>query len=214
MDSSNACFELRKRRRCKTIKRVIDIAASLAALVVLSPLLILIALLVRILSKGPSFFSHKRVGMGGKEFYVYKFRTMMVGAEDMKCRFTEEQKAEFQENYKLIDDPRITTIGRILRKCSLDELPQFFNVLKGEMSVVGPRPVTEEELLKYGENADLLLSVKPGITGLWQISGRNCISYEDRVQLDILYVMNHSFLTDLRICIATIRTVISRMGAY
>lgn len=195
-------------------KRVIDIVVSLTLLIVLSPLMLMIALLIRITSKGPAIFCHKRVGLGGIDFYLYKFRTMQSNAEQLKYNFTEDQQAVFRSEFKLKNDPRVTHFGRILRKTSLDELPQFFNVLKGDMSIVGPRPITREELYKYGEYTEMLFSVYPGITGLWQISGRSNISYEDRVRLDLQYVHNYSILLDIKILLKTFREVALRLGAY
>jgi lipopolysaccharide/colanic/teichoic acid biosynthesis glycosyltransferase len=197
-----------------SIKRAFDIAFSSLVLLGLSPLMLTIALAIRLTSKGSVLFRHRRVGIGGKEFYVYKFRTMQHGAEAMKHSFTPEQQAEFQQNYKLKSDPRVTPIGRVLRKTSLDELPQFMNVLEGDMSIVGPRPVTREELDKYGSSTDLVLSVNPGITGLWQVSGRSDTSYEERVRLDVRYAMQCGFFMDIRIILSTFRIVLARMGAY
>lgn len=202
-----------KRRRIAG-KRAFDIAASSMILLALSPLMLAIALIVRVTSRGPVLFHHRRIGLFGKEFHVYKFRTMRQNAETMICKFTPEQMAEFKTAYKLQNDPRVTPIGKFLRKTSLDELPQFINVLKGEMSIIGPRPITREELERYGIYAEMLLSVNPGITGLWQVSGRNNIAYEDRVQLDVRYVMQTCFLMDLKIFLATFRAVASRLGAY
>ncbi len=195
-------------------KRALDILLSFSLLLALAPLLLVLALLVRLTSKGPVIFRHRRIGLGGKEFFIYKFRTMTQNAEKLKDSFTPEQQAEFAANYKLQNDPRVTKLGRILRKTSLDELPQLFNVLRGEMSMVGPRPVTREELVKYGQYESLLLSVKPGITGQWQVSGRSDVAYEDRVLLDVHYITYFTILLDVKIILATFRTVITRGGAY
>lgn len=195
-------------------KRPFDVVASLIALVLASPLMILIILLIRITSQGPIFFIHKRVGLSGREFPLYKFRTMVQNAESLKSQFTPEQQAEFLADYKLKEDPRVTKIGRFLRKTSLDELPQLFNVLRGDMSLIGPRPVTQEELSKYDGFVNLLLSVRPGITGLWQVSGRNDISYEERVQLDINYILNCNWAMDCKLMLDTIRVMLFRLGAY
>lgn len=151
----------------KTIKRITDIILSIIGLIILSPVFLIIALIIKIDSKGPVFFKHKRVGKNGKIIYIYKFRTMYNHAEDMIQNFNEEQMREFKESYKLQNDPRITKIGETLRKTSLDELPQIFNILKGDLSIIGPRPVIEEELEKYGENKDKFLSITPGLTGYW-----------------------------------------------
>lgn len=195
-------------------KRTFDIAFSAVCLLALSPLMLAIALAVRITSKGPALFHHKRVGVGGRDFYVYKFRTMIHGADKMKCNFTPAEQVEFLQNYKLKRDPRVTSFGRILRKTSLDELPQLINVLTGDMSIVGPRPVTREELAKYGSEAETLLSVNPGITGLWQVNGRSNITYEERVSLDVQYAMQCCPGMDLRIILATFRILLTRLGAY
>lgn len=197
-----------------TIKRIFDVTVSFLLLIILSPFFLVIGILIKITSKGPAFFYHKRVGHNGKEFFMYKFRTMLLNAEQLKSNFTLEQIQEFQTTYKLRQDPRVTSFGNILRKTSLDELPQLINVLKGDMSIVGPRPITKEELAKYGNHSDLLLSVNPGITGLWQISGRNNISYEERVMLDVQYIQQNSLSMDLVIFLKTFKEVLFRMGAY
>ena len=196
------------------LKRLFDISLSSMLVILLSPCMLIIALLIRITSEGPVIYRHKRIGLYGNEFFLYKFRTMVNNAEQLKCNFTPEQQAEFEADFKLKNDPRVTRFGRLLRKTSLDELPQFINVFKGEMSIVGPRPVTSEELVKYGKYADALLSVKPGITGLWQISGRNNISYEQRVQLDVEYIKRKSIQTDIKIFLRTIIVIALRLGAY
>ena len=197
-----------------TTKRMLDILISFLLLLVTAPLMLIISLLILATSKGPIIFRHRRMGRGGKEFYLYKFRTMLHGAEEMKDNFTAEQQAEFLAAYKLRNDPRVTPLGKILRKTSLDELPQFFNVLRGDMSIVGPRPITMEELSKYGIYSDLLLSICPGITGLWQVNGRSDTSYEDRVRLDVKYIMHHNFWIDFKILLSTFGTIASRMGAH
>lgn len=196
------------------IKRLFDICLSLMLIIMLSPCMLIIALLIRITSEGSVIYRHKRIGLYGNEFFLYKFRTMVNNAEHLKCSFTPEQKAEFEAEFKLKNDPRVTRFGRLLRKTSLDELPQFINVFRGEMSIVGPRPITGEELVKYGKHAGTLLSVKPGITGLWQISGRNNISYEQRVQLDVEYIKRKSIQTDIKIFLRTIIVIALRLGAY
>jgi lipopolysaccharide/colanic/teichoic acid biosynthesis glycosyltransferase len=139
---------------------------------------------------------------------------MVDGAEKLRSCFTKEQENEFKENYKLKEDPRVTPAGRILRKTSLDELPQFFNVLKGEMSIVGPRPVTHEELAKFKEHAEDIISAYPGITGLWQISGRSEVLFIDRVAMDMQYIQNRSFLMDIKIFLKTVYVVIMQRGAF
>ena len=153
----------------KYVKRFMDIVLASIGLVVLSPVFLIIAILIKTESKGKVFFKHKRIGKNGKEIYIYKFRTMVENAEDLIKQFTPEQMKEFKENFKLENDPRVTKIGRILRKTSLDELPQLINIIKGDISIIGPRPVVEEELEKYGINKNKFLSVTPGLTGYWQV---------------------------------------------
>ena len=195
------------------VKRLIDIFGSIAGIIVLSPFLIVIAILVRVDSKGPVLFSHKRLGSGGKIIEVYKFRTMVSDAEELLKRLTPEQKEEYEKNFKLENDPRITKLGRFLRESSIDELPQLLNVLKGEMTAVGPRPIVPTELQKYGEYADKLLSVKPGLTGSWQTSGRSDTTYEERVQLDMEYIDTRTILMDVKIAFKTVGVVFKKSGA-
>ncbi len=154
----------------KYIKRVVDFTLSLIGLIVLSPIFLVIAIFIKKESDGPVFFKHKRIGKNGKEIYIYKFRSMVTNAEELIKKFTPEQMKEFKENFKLENDPRITKIGKFLRKTSLDELPQLINILKGELSIIGPRPVIKEELEKYGNNKEKFLSVMPGLTGYWEVS--------------------------------------------
>ncbi len=188
-------------------KRFFDIVFSVLCLILLSPIFLLIALTIKITSRGSIFYSHPRVGANGKQIAVYKFRTMQLNADEKLraiLRQNSKLKKEWQENFKLKNDPRITQVGKLLRKTSLDELPQLFNVLKGEMSLIGPRPVKQEELERYGNNQSTFLSLKPGMTGLWQISGRSNISYDQRVNLDIYYVENWSPFLDFKILVLTI----------
>jgi undecaprenyl-phosphate galactose phosphotransferase len=202
----------------RIIKRTFDILFSLLVILILLPVYILIAILVKISSKGPIFYKHKRIGKDGKCIEIYKFRTMYENADEMLKKILENDenlKKEWETYYKLKNDPRITPIGKILRKFSLDELPQFFNVLKGDLSVVGPRPVVKDELEKYyGEFKKFYLAVKPGITGLWQVSGRNNTTYEDRVKLDTIYVINWSLWLDIIIILKTLKVIIKKEGAY
>ena len=159
--------------RYRTIKRFVNLFCSIISIFVLSPLFIVIAIIIKSTSKGPVFFIQERIGLNGKKFKLIKFRTMVDNAEDMIAAFTPEQKKEWEENFKLKDDPRITKTGKFLRKTSLDELPQLINILKGDMSFVGPRPIVEDELSWYGDNKEKLLSVKPGLTGWWAVNGRS-----------------------------------------
>lgn len=197
-------------------KRCIDVVVSLLAIVVLSPLLAVLAVISK-LDGGPIVFSHTRVGLDKSLFRCYKFRSMHVDAEKRLSELLardEDARQEWNTHFKLKDDPRITALGLFLRKSSLDELPQLINVLKGDMSLVGPRPVIEEELALYGEYESDYLSARPGITGLWQVSGRNDLDYDERVTLDATYVRNWTHALDLRILLKTGLVVLTRRGAY
>lgn len=195
------------------IKRTCDIGLSSIGLIVLVPVFLLIGIAIKIDSKGPAFFVHKRIGKNGKIINIYKFRTMYEGSEDMFVKFSKKQTEEYERNYKLKDDPRVTKIGKFLRKTSLDELPQILNILKGELSIVGPRPVVSNELEKYGKDKDKFLSIKPGLTGYWQVNGRSLISYEDRMKMELYYVENRGIWLDTRIFFKTILSVIKKEGA-
>ena len=198
-------------------KWLLDAIGALVGLFIFLPVYLILSILIYIDSPGPIIFSHRRVGQGGQEFPCYKFRTMVPNAHEELHKYLAthpEYLQEWESSYKLKDDPRITRIGRWLRKTSLDELPQFLNVLKGEMSLVGPRPIIQDEIVKYGEFIEDFYQVKPGITGLWQVSGRNDIAYEDRVRMDSWYVRNWSVWLDLVILLKTVRYVWSGRGAY
>ena len=208
-----------KKDSYKIIKPIFDLFFALIFLVVGSPIFISIALLVKLSSRGPIFFLQKRVGKNKKTFNCIKFRTMHPEAEDILENLmvnNEALRKEFEETHKLKNDPRITNIGKFLRKTSLDEIPQFLNVIKMEMSIVGPRPIVKKEILKYGKSYKKVISIKPGITGLWQVSGRNNLSYKRRVILDCLYVDNMSPIIDLRIIIRTFGVIFfpNDRGAY
>ena len=196
-----------------TLKRTIDLICSCLALVLLSPIFLLIAIAVRLDSKGPVFFGHKRIGQDGKIIKVYKFRSMVINAAEVFNNFTSEQKTEFEKNFKLENDPRITKVGDFLRKTSLDELPQLLNIIIGNMSIVGPRPIVEKEKVKYGIYIDKLVSVKPGLTGYWQAHGRSDTTYDERVQMDMYYIDNRSTLLDFKIIVKTFLSVIKKEGA-
>ena len=201
------------------IKLILDHFCSLIFLIIGFPLFLVIAVLVKLSSRGPIFFLHKRIGKNNKYFYCIKFRTMHPEADDILKNLlskNEKIKTEFEKTQKLKKDPRITPIGKFLRKTSLDEIPQFLNVFKGEMSIVGPRPIVDLETKKYKNSLNKVLSVKPGITGLWQVSGRNNLSYKKRVFLDSLYVKDINFLLDLRIIIRTVGVILfpNDKGAY
>jgi exopolysaccharide production protein ExoY len=200
-----------------TAKRMIDIVLALSGIILLAPLLIICLVVTRATSSGPAIFRHKRVGFGGKSFDCLKFRTMVVDAPERLRKLLEEDPAaaaEWAECQKLRHDPRITPIGEILRKSSLDELPQLFNVLVGNMSIVGPRPVTEEELSRYGTSAKTYAACRPGITGLWQVSGRSSTSYKTRVACDTYYARMWSLSLDIKIIIVTIPSVLFTEGAH
>lgn len=200
-------------------KRVFDIVFSLFAIILLSPVYIVVALLIKIKSPGaPVIFAHKRIGKDGKFFRVYKFRTMVANAEQILEDWLENHpdiKEEYEKDFKLKEDPRIIPgIGEKMRKYSIDELPQFFNSLFGNMSIVGPRPIVEKEVGKYGKYAIKLYSVKPGVTGLWQVSGRNDIDYNERVAIDMEYIDNQTFWGDIKIIIQTVLVMVFKKGAY
>lgn len=197
----------------KYIKRIIDIFISFISLIILLPIFLMIGFSIKLESKGPIFFVHKRIGKNGKIIKIYKFRTMVQNAEELIKSFTPEQMKEFKENFKLDNDPRITKIGKILRKTSLDELPQLINILKGELSIIGPRPVIEEELEKYGENKSKFLSVTPGLTGYWASNGRSNISYEERMKMELFYIDNMSWKMDIKVFFKTIISVLKKEGA-
>ncbi len=211
--------EIVKKTSYKRIKTLFDFLFAFTFLLLGLPFLILIAVLIKLSSRGPILFLQERIGKNNKPFKCIKFRTMHPEAEYMlKNLIINDKKLrrEFYETHKLKNDPRITKIGRFLRKTSLDELPQFINVLKLEMSIVGPRPIVKKELEKYGDSITNVLSIKPGITGLWQISGRNNLSYKRRVFLDCLYVKNFNFLGDFKIILRTFGVILfpNDRGAY
>lgn len=198
-------------------KRVVDVILALCGIVLLAPLFVICCAIIAGFSAGPVFFRHKRVGFNGRQFDCLKFRTMAVDAQERLRAHLEadpEAAAEWVATRKLRKDPRITTIGALLRKSSLDELPQLFNVLRGDMSIVGPRPVTEEELGRYSEAINAYYSCRPGITGLWQVSGRSATTFQRRVVLDSYYASNWSMVLDARIIAATIPAVCFSDTAY
>nr|WP_209796347.1 sugar transferase [Clostridium moniliforme] len=195
------------------VKRTIDIIGSLLGIIALSPLFIIVAIAVKIDSKGKAIFGHIRIGKNGEKINVYKFRTMVSNSAEVFEKFTEEQKKEYYTNFKLDNDPRITKVGNFLRKTSLDELPQLFNILKGNMSIVGPRPIVEKEIHKYGVYSEKLFSVKPGLTGYWQANGRSNTSYDERVKMDMYYIDNRSISMDIKIIFKTVVSVIKKEGA-
>ena len=209
----------RQSRLGRSLKRMGDVLLSLAVLGLGSPAFLLLAALVKLSSPGPVFYVQQRVGRGHRRFGCIKFRTMRQDADAVLAQVLERSpalQAEFDRDFKLRDDPRITPIGRFLRRSSLDELPQFLNVLRGEMSVVGPRPIVRKEIDRYGDYMDEVLAVRPGLTGLWQVSGRNNLSYPKRVRLDLAYARGRTFLLDLAIILRTFGVLLLPMdrGAY
>jgi exopolysaccharide production protein ExoY len=198
-------------------KRVIDIILAVSGIVLLAPLLIICFVVTVITSPGPALFRHRRVGFNGKYFDCLKFRTMATDAPERLRQLLESDPAaaaEWAANRKLRHDPRVTAIGDILRKSSLDELPQLFNVLKGDMSIVGPRPVTEDELVRYSSAINAYLACRPGITGLWQVSGRSSTTYRKRVACDTFYARKWSMALDAKIVIVTIPALLLSDNAY
>ncbi len=201
------------------IKRIFDIVFALFVLTVFSPVYFVLMALIALNSQGPIFYVQQRIGKNHRPFNCIKFRTMVNNADEILETImtnSDQMRQEFQDSFKLKRDPRITKIGKFLRLTSLDEFPQFWNVLKGDMSVVGPRPLVPEELPKYGRKINTVLKIKPGITGLWQVSGRNDIPYPKRVKIDVYYATSHNWLLDLWIIFKTINVIVfpRNNGAY
>lgn len=199
-------------------KRIIDILGGVVGVILLIPATIGVYIARKILKEddGPLFYEQLRYGKGGKQFRIYKFRSMCMNADKKLKEYlsqNEDARIEFEENHKLKNDPRITKIGNVLRKTSIDELPQLINVLKGDMSLIGPRPVVDGEIEKYGKNKDKFLSVRPGITGYWAANGRSDTSYDERIKMELYYVDNISFKLDVKIFFKTISSVIKKEGA-
>ena len=199
------------------VKRTIDIIGSLVGIMLLIPLTIIVAMLNSINKDyGPLFYNHIRIGKDGKLFKMYKFRTMVINADEKLAKMLQEDeiiRKEWEENRKLRNDPRITKIGHFLRKTSLDEFPQFLNVLKGEMSLVGPRAVVEGEIEKFGMYKDIVLSVKPGVTGYWAANGRSDTTYDERVLMEAKYVNEFSIKMDIKLLLKTVGSVVKKEGA-
>ncbi len=201
----------------RVIKKIFDIVVSLILIIGLLPIFLLLYIIIFFSTKGNPIFKQRRVGQNGKCFNIYKFRTMDIDADEKLealIKNDELLKKEWESEFKLKDDPRITKIGKFLRRTSLDELPQFINVLQNKMSLVGPRPIIKDEIPKYGDFIEYFMAVKPGMTGLWQVSGRNDLTYDERVQLDVWYVRNWSIELDIMILIKTVAIVLSRKGSY
>ena len=210
--ATNGNMSPRARSIYQLNKRAMDVTVAFVMLLMALPVLLLLALLVKVSSKGPVFFAHRRLGQNGEEFDCLKFRTMIADAEE-RLKRDPNLRQQFEEKFKLEDDPRITPLGNFLRRTSLDELPQLFHVLTGEMTLVGPRPIVQNELSKYSIYANKLLSVKPGLSGLWQVCGRSDTTYPQRVMMDMHYIDHRSFTLDLQLLLLTASAVIKKTGA-
>lgn len=214
VSEANSLVLGRDSRYARWGKALFDLGLGLMLLPVLLPVILVLCVLVA-MDGGLPIFGHKRIGKDGREFRCWKIRTMVVDAQErLKKHLADnpEAAAEWQQNFKLENDPRITRIGRFLRKSSLDELPQLFNVFRGEMSFVGPRPVVRDELLRYGLHQQVYMSMRPGVTGLWQVSGRNDVAYDQRVSMDVQYAREVSLTEDVRIVAKTVSSVLSLTG--
>ncbi|AHM57173.1 sugar transferase [Peptoclostridium acidaminophilum DSM 3953] len=208
-------ISLEKKFVYQCMKRIMDIIGSIFGIIFFSPLCLLIMLAVKLDDpKGDIFYGHERIGRDGRTFKCWKFRTMLSNAKELFEQFTPEQKKEYEENFKLKDDPRITRLGSFLRTTSMDELPQFYNILRGDMSLVGPRPIVQAELEKYGEFQEIYKCVRPGLTGMWQVMGRSDTTYEQRISMDVEYVNSMSVFLDIRLIFLTVVKVIKKEGAY
>lgn len=210
--------ETKSKRIYKFVKRSIDIIGALLGMIILIPTTIVLYIVRKILKEddGPLFYKHSRYGENGKTFELYKFRSMCINADEKLKEYLIQNtdiKNEFEQNHKLQHDPRITKLGLFLRKTSIDELPQMINILKGDMSFVGPRPVVDEEIVKYGDNKAKFLSVKPGLTGYWQVNGRSNTTYEDRMNMELYYADNYSLWLDVKIFLKTFIAVFKKEGA-
>ena len=210
--AANGHMSPRARTIYQLSKRALDAGVALVLLLMALPLFLLLAVLVKVTSKGPVFFAHRRLGHNGEEFDCLKFRTMIADAEE-RLKRDPNLRQQFEEKFKLEDDPRITPLGKFLRRTSLDELPQLLHVLTGEMSLVGPRPIVQNELSKYSIYASKLLSVKPGLSGLWQVCGRSDTTYPQRVMMDMHYIDHRSFTLDLQLLLLTASAVVKKSGA-
>lgn len=197
----------------EVIKRLIDVVCSFLGVLVLSPLFIIIAIIIKTTSKGPVFFSQKRVGRNGKEFNMYKFRSMVVNAEELKEKLAAQNEMS-GPMFKMKDDPRVTKVGKFIRKTSIDELPQLWNVLKGDMSLVGPRPSLPKEVAQFDEWMYRRLEVKPGLTCYWQVSGRNNIDFEDWMKLDVKYVEERNPWIDIKLIFKTVFVLFGDKNAH
>ena len=202
-----------KIRLYSVTKKSMDLILSFIGLILLIPVFLILAILVKLDSKGPVFYAHTRKGKNRSDIKIYKFRTMYSNSDEIFESFSDEQKEEYYKNFKLDNDPRVTKVGDFLRRTSLDEIPQLINVLKGDLSLVGPRPIVEKEICKYGQYADKLFSVIPGITGYWQSHGRSDTSYEERIEMDMYYIDHMCFTLYAKILFQTIFSVLKGEGA-
>ena len=204
----------RGKKTYDTVKRMFDVVGSVMGLIVLSPVFLVISLLIILENSGKHvFFKQRRLGMGGKPIYIYKFRTMIDNAEDVARWLNEEQLAQYYSEYKVENDPRVTKVGKFLRRTGLDELPQLVNIIKGELSIVGPRPIQESETVLYGDDKALLLSIRPGLTGYWQAycSGDTTYTNRKRQRMEIHYVLHRNILWDIKICLATFGAIVRKV---
>ena len=202
------------RARYLAVKRVMDVCGSLAALVVFSPVMALAALLIKVTTHGPVLYAHTRIGERGRKFTCYKFRTMVVDADQIQATYESHNAHSDSRTFKIPNDPRVTTVGRWLRKLSIDELPQFWNVLKGDMSLVGPRPPVPREVSLYQPGDKRRLLAKPGLTCTWQVSGRSRIPFPEQLEMDVAYIRESNFWLDVKLLVRTIPAVLSADGAY
>jgi exopolysaccharide production protein ExoY len=208
---------LRRISADEVLTDVMNVMVALAALIFLAPVMVAVAVAVFLQDGGPVVFAHRRIGRGGRYFYCLKFRSMAIDAEQRLADLLADDpvaRAEWEKDHKLRDDPRVTRLGAFLRRTSLDELPQLFNVLRGDMSLVGPRPIVDAEIAKYGRRFASYCAVKPGITGLWQVSGRNDTTYRARVAMDCIYARQRNVVMDGLIIAATVPAVLLRRGSY
>ena len=202
-----------KIRLYSVTKKSMDLSLSFIGLILLIPVFLILAILVKLDSKGPVFYAHTRKGKNRSDIKIYKFRTMYSNSDEMFESFSDEQKEEYYKNFKLDNDPRVTKVGDFLRRTSIDELPQLINILNGSMSIVGPRPIVKKEIDLYGDYANKLFSVVPGLTGYWQANGRSDTTYEERIKMDMYYIDNRSLGLDLKIIFKTFSSVIKKEGA-
>ncbi|MDK2972927.1 MAG: hypothetical protein PWP23_2682 [Candidatus Sumerlaeota bacterium] len=198
----------------RLLKRLMDIVGGITAVLMLSPVFLITAAAIRLESTGPIFFTQRRVGLGGKEFPFYKFRSMVVNAEELKAKLMAQNESGQGVIFKMKNDPRVTRVGRIIRKFSIDELPQFYNVIRGDMSLVGPRPPVPGEVVQYQVDAWKRLAVYPGLTCVWQVSGRSSIGFEDQVKLDVNYILRQDIFYDIVLVFKTVPAVLKGEGAF